>query len=81
MLYDATAGAIYFGQNNNFANGTGSFNQTFSTATAAFTGLSGEFMPCFITYGGSDIAFNFGQRPFQYSAPSGYKALNTYNLP
>jgi hypothetical protein len=24
---------------------------------------------------------NFGQRPFTYSPPSGYKALNTYNLP
>ena len=25
--------------------------------------------------------FNFGQRPFSYTPPSGYKALNTYNLP
>jgi hypothetical protein len=24
---------------------------------------------------------NFGQRPFSYTPPSGYKALNTYNLP
>lgn len=24
---------------------------------------------------------NFGQRPFAFSVPSGYKALNTYNLP
>ena len=81
VLYDATAGAIYFGQNNNFANGTGSFNQTFSTATAAFTGLSGEFMPCFVTYGGADIAVNFGQQPFAYTPPSGFKNLNTFNLP
>ena len=81
VLYDATAGAIYFGQNNSFANGTGSFNQTFSTATAAFTGLSGEFMPCFITYGGADIAVNFGQQPFSYTPPTGFVALNTFNLP
>jgi hypothetical protein len=81
VLYDATAGSLYFGQNNSFANGTGSFNQTFSNAVAAFTGLSGEFMPCFITYGGSDIAINFGQRPFAYTAPSGFKALCTANLP
>ena len=80
VLYDATAGAIYFGQNNSFANGSGSFNQTFSTATAAFTGLSGEFMPCFITYGGSDIAVNFGQRPFAYTPPTGFNRLNTFNL-
>jgi len=29
-------------------------------------------------YSGS---FNFGQRPFAYTAPSGFKALNTANLP
>ena len=80
VLYDATAGAIYFGQNNLFANGSGSFNQVFASATAAFTSLSGEFMPCFITYGGSDIAVNFGQRPFAYTPPSGYVALNSFNL-
>ena len=26
-------------------------------------------------------AFNAGQRPFSYSAPTGFNALNTYNLP
>ncbi len=30
------------------------------------------------TSGGS---FNFGQRPFSYTPPTGYVALNTYNLP
>ena len=80
VLYDATAGAIYFGQNNSFANGSGSYNQVFSSATAAFTSLSGEFMPFFITYGGSDISVNFGQRPFAYTPPSGYVALNSFNL-
>ena len=80
VLYDATAGALYFGQNNSFANGSGSFNQTFSTATAAFTSLSSEFIPFFITYGGADIYVNFGQRPFAYTPPSGYVALNSFNL-
>jgi hypothetical protein len=81
VLYDATAGSIYFGQNDSFANGSGSFNQTFSTATAAFTSLSGTFIPAFVTYGGADIAVNFGQRPFSYTPPTGFVALNTYNLP
>ena len=30
---------------------------------------------------GTTIAMNFGQRPFTYTAPTGYVALNTYNLP
>jgi len=32
------------------------------------------------TTGGSG-SFNFGQRPFAYTPPAGYLALNTYNLP
>jgi len=31
--------------------------------------------------GATGWAFNFGQRPFAYTAPSGYKALCTANLP
>jgi len=50
----------------------------------AFTGLSGEFV--FAT-GNTNVsvtvstAVNFGQRPFAYTPPTGYKKLNTYNLP
>jgi hypothetical protein len=29
----------------------------------------------------STYTFNFGQRPFSYTPPTGYVALNTYNLP
>jgi hypothetical protein len=29
----------------------------------------------------SNLAFNFGQRPFTYTPPTGFKALNTQNLP
>jgi hypothetical protein len=30
---------------------------------------------------GASLSFNFGQRAFAYTAPSGFKALNTANLP
>jgi len=30
---------------------------------------------------GASISTTFGQRPFTYTPPAGYKALNTYNLP
>jgi hypothetical protein len=34
------------------------------------------------SYGINDVySYNFGQRPFSYSAPTGFVALNTYNLP
>jgi hypothetical protein len=31
--------------------------------------------------GGSTIQMNFGQRPFAYTPPTGFVALNTFNLP
>ena len=37
---------------------------------------------CLRVSGGTGYAYaNFGQRPFTYTPPSGFKALNTYNLP
>ena len=42
-----------------------------------------EITPIVISYDGSYgvMDANFGQRPFVYSPPSGYTAINTYNLP
>jgi hypothetical protein len=48
----------------------------------AFTGLSGTLSPAFSSSNTSAVSFtaNFGQRPFAYAAPSGFKALCTQNL-
>ena len=49
---------------------------------AAFTSVSGTYFP---EYGVNSISTNghanFGQRPFAYTPPTGFKSLNTYNLP
>lgn len=48
----------------------------------AHSGLTGVMFPalgCFATDGNHSI--NFGQRAFAYTAPSGFKALTTTNLP
>jgi hypothetical protein len=54
-------------------------------ANAQFTDLSTTSQLAFaVTPGRSGsglIVANFGQRPFAYTAPSGFKALNTANLP
>ena len=45
------------------------------------TPLSGDsYVPMACCLGGSFV-FNFGQRPFSYTPPTGFVALNTYNLP
>ena len=37
--------------------------------------------PYIFSYNSSQVAYNFGQRAFAYTAPSGFKALCTQNLP
>jgi hypothetical protein len=51
----------------------------------AFTSLSGQFLfsvrPRSTANAGSTTKANFGQRPFAYTPPTGFVALNTFNLP
>ena len=42
---------------------------------------SGPYFPAASVFNASAWNFNFGQRPFAYTAPSGFKALCTTNLP
>jgi len=70
VAFNADTGSLVF-YKNNVSQGT------------AFTGLtSGPYFPAISRGNGSPSAsFNFGQRPFAYTAPSGFKALCTQNLP
>jgi hypothetical protein len=77
IAYDGTN--IYFGRNGTWLNsavpasGTGGFSVAAGTYGIAM-GASAN------TTKTSTANFNFGQQPFTYSAPSGFVALNTYNL-
>ena len=71
ITFDADIGTLVFYKNN-------------VSQGAAFTGLTSG--PYFFATGNGNIAnsiasANFGQRPFVYTPPTGFKALNTYNLP
>jgi hypothetical protein len=71
VALDMDAGTLVFYKNN-------------TSQGTAFSSLVGTFMPAFsdgATSGTTSVAFNFGQRPFSYTPPSGFVALNTYNLP
>jgi len=70
IALDLDAGTLVF-YKNNVSQGT------------ATTGLSGAFTA--LIYDGSSAATptfdaNFGQRPFTYTPPSGFVALNTFNM-
>lgn len=72
IAYDASAGSLTF-----YKNGT--------SQGTAFTGISVPVV--FAAYGASGTGvgtfayLNAGQRPFAYTPPSGFVALNTFNLP
>jgi hypothetical protein len=73
IAYDASAGTITF-YNNNTSQGTA--YSSISTTT--------DWYPAFSLTGNPSTAVldvNFGQRPFSYSPPTGFVALNTQNLP
>jgi hypothetical protein len=69
VALDSVNGSISFYKNNTLINTT--TNALYSTTSFFFyTGQNG-----------SSWAVNFGQRPFAYTPPSGFVALNTFNLP
>jgi hypothetical protein len=74
VCIDMDAKKIWFGIANTFSGspsaGTGE----------AFSNLPDSVMPLMYAYDGA-MSMNFGQRPFAYTAPSGFKALVTTNLP
>jgi hypothetical protein len=79
VAYDATSGSLWFGKNGTwFASGNPA-----SGTNSAFTGITGEYIVGISGGGGvtSTGNINFGQRPFTYTPPTGFKSLNTYNLP
>jgi len=61
--------------------GTLTFYKNGASQGQSHSGLTGTWFPCSAFYGTVSISTNFGQRPFAYSAPSGYKTLCTANLP
>ena len=81
VALDLDNGAIYFSKNGTWQN-SGVPTSGASKTGAAYTSLPAVAFPAFSPYdSGSGCSANFGQRPFAYTAPSGFKALNTANLP
>jgi hypothetical protein len=71
VALDLNAGTIVF-YKNNVSQGT-----AYSGITGTYVALASDGS----TAQTSTFVFNFGQRGFNYTPPSGFVALNTYNLP
>lgn len=80
IAYDADNGKLFFSKNGTWQNS----GDPAAGTNAAKTGLTGT--QWFLAFGqntaaGGTSKTNYGQRPFASTAPSGYKALCTKNLP
>jgi len=67
-------------------NSSGWFNSgnPVTEANPAVTGQTGQWLLGFAERAGAfgaGCTYNFGQRPFSYTPPTGFVRLNTYNLP
>jgi hypothetical protein len=83
VAVDCDNGAIYFSKNNTWqTSGDPTSGATKTGAAYTWTGASQNMIPQMDVYQtGAVMAVNFGQRPFSYTPPVGFKTLNTYNLP
>jgi len=84
VAYDAATGNLWFGKNNTWYDATNGTTGNPSTGSnPVFTLTTGSSMTPFLpnigaTYSGS---LNCNQRAFSYTPPTGFKSLNTFNLP
>jgi hypothetical protein len=78
IAFDADAGKIWFGRNGTFI---ASGNPAAGTNEAFGSIPSGTYFHVGGINGSADnMAANFGQRPFAYTPPANYLALNAYNM-
>jgi hypothetical protein len=81
VAYDADTGKLWFGINNTWYSSTDLTSGNPSAGTNQCMTLSaGNYFPTITCYNLTANA-NFGQRPFSYTPPTGFNALNTFNLP
>lgn len=82
IAVDMANSQAWLGKNNVFYDGTTNTTGNPSAGTnPTFTSLPAEVFPTMGVDNGQIQDVNFGQRAFSYTPPSGYSALNTYNLP
>ena len=87
VAVDMDNGAVYFARNNTYINSgvpTSGSSKTGAIATDLLTDNNGDHVIAVHGYNGSNsygMYANFGQQPFTYTPPTGYKVLSSANLP
>ena len=88
IAFDFTNGNrnVWFGRNNTWGSTSGGTGNPATGANPALTATQLDSPQAFsfainTGAGTQTIAINFGQRAFEYTPPTGYKSLNTGNMP
>ena len=87
VAVDMDNGAVYFARDNTYINSgvpTSGSAKTNAIATDLLTDNNGEHVIAVHGYNGNNsfgMYANFGQQPFTYTPPAGYKSLCTKNIP
>jgi len=77
VAVDATNGKAYIAVNNTYIDSSSP-----SGGTGGYSMTSGQqYFAYFNGYSSGVNAYNFGQRPFSYTPPTGFLSLNSFNLP
>jgi len=79
LAYDADNAKIYVGKNGTWLNSAVPASGTGAVSTTATAPLNPIYQ--FDSGNATGCNTNFGQQPFTYTPPTGFNALNTYNLP
>jgi hypothetical protein len=79
IAFDADNRSLFVGKNGTWFNSSNPATNTSPMYSSIPTTLT--FFPTFAQYSTVSSATNFGQRPFSYTPPSGFKSLCTTNLP
>ena len=80
VAWDADAGKLWFAKNNTWQSGSPSAGTSPTNTFTAGLSLFGDIYTD-NSAGTKSGSFNFGQRPFAYTPPTGFNRLNTFNLP
>lgn len=77
VVVDFDAGKIWFGDGTSYVGG----GNPISGASPTYTFAAGTELVPYVCAFALQTNVNFGQRPFAYTPPAGFKALHTGNLP
>jgi hypothetical protein len=82
IAIDVDKGAMWISKNGTWQNSaTASEIADGDTSNSLRTGMKGPLIILNYTHSGTTVDYNFGQRSFSYTAPTGYNSIQQDNLP